>query len=127
MEDKYRSPAFKAKGLGSGHSGLHHWIHQRFTSVFMLFFVGWMVQIIASINTVDLSQAIEIIKKPYNIAAIALFILTIFYHASLGMQVIIEDYSRCRAMRIFLVTLVKIISIITSASMVVALLYLMSV
>lgn len=127
MEDRYRSPASKAKGLGSGHSGLHHWMHQRFTSVLMLFFIGWNVQLIASINAVDLSQAIEIIKKPYNILVIALFILTVFYHATLGMQIIIEDYTHCRFMRIFLLTLIKIVSIITVASMIVALLYLMTI
>ncbi len=127
MEDKYRSQISKAKGLGSGHSGLHHWMHQRFTAVLLLFFVGWIIQLIASINAVDLSQAIEIVKKPYNILVIALFVLTVFYHASLGMQIIIEDYTHCRLMRIFFLTLVKVISIITGSSMVVALLYLMSV
>lgn len=125
--DKYRSPISKAKGLGSSHSGVHHWIHQRFTSILMLVFVSWIIQLIATVSSEPLSTAIETIKKPYNILAIAVFISTLFYHASLGMQVIIEDYCHCRMVRIVLLLSVKIVSMLTVASMLVALIHLMTV
>ena len=123
--ENFRSDIAKAKGLGAAHSGVHHWIHQRFTSAAMILLTGWMIYIIIQLAGREISEVIEMIKKPYNVLAISLFIINLFYHASLGMQVVIEDYAHCRAMRLILLFTVKSVSIITTVAMIIAVLSIM--
>lgn len=127
MQGRFRSGISKAKGLGSAHDGMHHWLAQRFSSVLVAVLMAWMVTLIVCTVGKPFSEVIEIIKKPYNVLAVALFTISSFYHADLGMQVIIEDYINCRAMRLFLLYSVKILSIVTASAVVVAMFYLMTV
>lgn len=123
---KFRSDIAKAKGLGAAHDGVHHWLAQRFSSVFVAILLVWMLLIILYVVGKPFSEVIEIIKKPCNVLAISLFTLSSFYHANLGMQVIIEDYVHCRIMRIFFLYGTKIVSIVTASAVVVAMFYLMT-
>jgi succinate dehydrogenase / fumarate reductase, membrane anchor subunit len=125
MNKTFKSDMAKVKGLGSGHSGTHHWLHQRFSAVMMLVLTSWIMCLIGQISGKELSEVIEVIQKPYNVLAISLFVSVLFYHSSLGMQVIIEDYVHHRFTRAFLIFAVKIISIITVVAMFIAVLYLM--
>lgn len=126
MQERFRTNIAKAKGLGSAHDGVHHWLAQRFSSVLVTLTMIWMVCLIVSIVGKPFSEVIEIIKRPYNVLAISLFTISSFYHANLGMQVIIEDYVRCRMMRLFFLYSTKIISIVTTAAVVVSTIYLMT-
>lgn len=126
MTGRFRSDISKAKGLGSSHSGVHHWIHQRFTAVLLLALAGWIVCLITCVVGREISEVIDIIQRPYNVTAIALFVTALFYHASLGMQVIIEDYVHCRIVRLFTLFAVQIVSVITVFAMVVAVLHIMT-
>lgn len=126
MQGMFKTDISRAKGLGTAHNGAHHWLHQRFTAVLNLLLLFWMVFILYCISKHEFSEIIEIVKKPYNVLAISLFALSIFYHATLGMQIIIEDYSHCRAMRLILLYTIRIVSLITSSAVVVAMFYLMT-
>lgn len=126
MQERFRTNISKAKGLGSAHDGVHHWLAQRFSSVLVTLIMIWMVCLIICVVGKPFSEVIEIIKKPYNVLAVCLFAISSFYHANLGMQVIIEDYVRCRAMRLFFLYSTQLISIITTSAVVVAMLYLMT-
>ena len=66
---------------------------------------------------------IEVIKIPCNIIMLALFMLTALYHGVLGMNVIIEDYIRCRAMKISILVLLNIFSILSAVGFIVSLIY----
>lgn len=125
MKKTFKSDIAKVKGLGSGHSGTHHWLHQRFSAVMMIVLTSWVLCLIGQISGKELSEIIEIIQKPYNVLAMSLFVSILFYHSSLGMQVIIEDYVQHRFIRVFLIFAINIISIITVVAMFIAVLYLM--
>lgn len=126
MKNKYRSDLSIAKNLGSAASGSSHWWRQRFTAIIMVLITGWLFCFSWSLSGSELTQIIEIIKKPYNIIILALFTICGFYHASLGMQVIFEDYIHYRPMRVALVLFIQIISIITVISFLVAVLHIMN-
>lgn len=126
MQGRFRTDIAKAKGLGAAHDGVHHWLAQRFSSVLVTILMIWMVLIIFCIAGKPFSEVIEIIKKPCNVLAISLFVVSTFYHANLGMQVIIEDYINCRIMRLCFLYGTKIVSIVTASAVVVAMFYLMT-
>ena len=123
--DILRTNLKKAKKLGSAKSGVHHWWQQRFTAIILSIFAIWLILFVKSVARQDLSGFITIMHKPQNIAAMAIIIVSSFYHATLGMQVIIEDYISCEMMRLVMIVLTKIFSIVTVVSSLTALFYMM--
>ncbi len=82
----------KVRGLGSAHSGSHHWLLQRFTAVGNLLLLLWLVASLLMLPNLSYPTVIEWIARPVPATAMALLIVTTFWHARLGMQVALEDY-----------------------------------
>ena len=82
----------KVRGLGSAHSGSHHWLVQRFTAVGNLLLVLWLVASLLMLPNLHFVTVREWIARPVPATAMALLIVTTFWHARLGMQVVLEDY-----------------------------------
>ena len=82
----------KVRGSGSAHSGSHHWLLQRFTAIANLGLVGWLVVSFALLPGFGFQSVHEWIVRPLPGIAIALLIVSTFWHARLGLQVLIEDY-----------------------------------
>ena len=68
----------------------------------------------------ELSEIIKVFKNPYHITVITLFVLTGFYHVVLGIQVVIEDYIHCRALRLILLFMIQTFSIVTVIAFILA-------
>jgi len=51
------------------------------------------------------------LAKPYNAILFAIFVLALFWHAKLGIQVVIEDYVHTRAYEITLQLLVTFLCV----------------
>ena len=126
MKNKYRSDLAIAKNLGSAGSGSAHWWHQRVTGGVLAIATIWLICFSWNLSGLEVSGIIEVVKKPYNIVMLALFTIAGFYHAALGMRVILEDYIHCRAIRLVLVLLVQIFSIVTIISFIMAVLHVMN-
>jgi succinate dehydrogenase / fumarate reductase membrane anchor subunit len=115
-EDHQFNPALgRARGLGAAGAGAtHHWIHQRITAVANIFltvwFILWTLSVLSAIGSVSretLSENISIhdmvktsLSMGLNPIFMILFIVSIFYHAKLGLQMVIEDYVACEATKI---------------------------
>ncbi|MGC0371630.1 MAG: hypothetical protein DGJ47_000323 [Rickettsiaceae bacterium] len=127
MQNKYRSSLSMAKNLGSAGKGSDHWMKQRITAIMMVILTAWMVCFIAKVShATTIASFIDILQAPYNSAVLMIFIPTALYHSSIGMQVIFEDYIKCRVMRVALVIMIKILVIVTAVSFAVSLIYIMS-
>jgi succinate dehydrogenase / fumarate reductase membrane anchor subunit len=122
-----RSPLAKAKNLGASGTGTHHWWHQRLTSIIMIPLVIWLCYFLHSIAGDSVPEALIVLRRPYNVIPMMLVVIALFYHASLGMQVVIEDYISNLTFRYFLIIALEIFVIVTVLSAVVALLFLMLV
>src|SRR5687768_3774480 len=87
-----QSPLGRARGLGSAHEGVHHWMAERITSVTSLALMIWLVWSV--VNMQDWSHAAFTgwLAQPVNTFLMILTIISVFYHAALGVQVIVEDY-----------------------------------
>ena len=93
-----RTPLSKAKGLGSAKEGTTHFWHQRLTALLMIPLVLWFGFSIASLPA-DHATLVGWIQQPLVTIALVLLIMVTFYHAQMGLQVVIEDYVSSHARR----------------------------
>jgi succinate dehydrogenase / fumarate reductase, membrane anchor subunit len=82
----------RVRGLGSAHNGSHHWLVQRFTAIGNLLLVLWFIASLLMLPNLGYPAVREWIARPVPATGMALLIITTFWHARLGMQVLIEDY-----------------------------------
>ncbi len=86
-----RTPLSKVKGLGSAKEGTTHFWRQRMTALLLIPLVLWIGFSLAALP-VDHATLVGWIQQPWVSVALILLIITTFYHAQLGLQVVIEDY-----------------------------------
>ncbi|MEQ9478681.1 MAG: succinate dehydrogenase, hydrophobic membrane anchor protein [Algiphilus sp.] len=87
-----RSPLSRARGLGASKQGTHHWYVQRISAVAMLPLMLWLIFAIAGLAGSDHGAVAEWVASPVNTTLLVILVATMFYHALLGTQVVIEDY-----------------------------------
>lgn len=116
---------YQSQNLGSSKYGAHHWWHQRLTAIILVFFVIWFAYFIKCAFGKNLEEFVIIIQKPYNVAGLIILVSTTFYHAMLGIRVIIEDYISCTCIRNALIISMQIFCFISVVTFIVALIYVM--
>ena len=87
-----KSPLGRARGLGSAKEGANHWMSQRITAIANIPLVLWLVFSIVSLKGASHAQFTDWLAHPLNAILMILFIISTFYHAKLGSQVVTEDY-----------------------------------
>ena len=80
------------RGLGSAHEGSHHWLLQRFTAAGNLITVGFLVISILLLPDLSYGTVREWLGGTVPSLALALLVISVFWHARLGLQVMFEDY-----------------------------------
>lgn len=102
---QYRTPLKTARRLGSAKSGTGHFWWQRVTAVTLALLVPWLVGTLVSLVGADLAQVQAVLSRPWNAILMTLFVIALFWHAKLGIQVVIEDYFHSRATLLVLLVL----------------------
>lgn len=97
-----RTPLARARGLGSGKTGTEHFWVQRVTAVALALLVPWLLYVLVQMAGADAATATAILHRPLNAILMIAFVVAMFWHAKLGMQVVIEDYVHTRGMEITL-------------------------
>lgn len=82
----------RVRGLGSAHSGTHHWLVQRYTAVGNLIAGLWLIFSLLGLKQYDYATVLGWAARPVSAAALALLVISTFWHARLGLQVVVEDY-----------------------------------
>lgn len=82
----------RVRGLGSAHSGAHHWLIIRYTAIGSLLLTAWFVTSAVMLPNLQYKTVIEWIAKPVPATLLGLFVLINIWHGRLGIQVVIEDY-----------------------------------
>jgi len=108
------TPLARARGLGSAKSGLHHWWHQRVSAVAMVGLVSWMVVLLFSLAEADYQTALTMLAHPVNATVVVLFVAVGLWHASLGLQVVLEDYVANEGVRLIAILAVKMAASVTA-------------
>jgi succinate dehydrogenase / fumarate reductase membrane anchor subunit len=92
MGKSLRSPLGRAIGLGSAKEGVEHWWIQRLTAVALVPLALWFVASVIALAGADHVALTEWLSAPLAAILMLLLIGATFYHAALGLQVVIEDY-----------------------------------
>ena len=92
MSPRYRTPLKDVRGLGSAKQGTHHFIVQRLTALALILLACWFLYFVVGLMHADYLTASDAVAKPWNAMLLIAFLVTMFWHAQLGMQVVIEDY-----------------------------------
>ncbi|MGO4221971.1 succinate dehydrogenase, hydrophobic membrane anchor protein [Lysobacter sp. TAF61] len=89
---RLRNPLKTARGLGSAKDGTHHFVVQRVTAIALVFLSLYVIWLILSLIGGDFASIRATVGHPCNAVLLSAFLIASFWHAKLGMQVIIEDY-----------------------------------
>ena len=117
-----RTPLKNALGLGSARQGSHHFIIQRVTAVALVLLGAWFVWTVLSLLHLDYAGAHALVAQPCNAVLLLAFVVTVFWHAQLGLQVVIEDYVHARGSQLALQLAVKFLCFLGAAASVLAIL-----
>ena len=104
---RLRNPIAVARGLGAAKDGVGHWWSQRLSAGALVFLVPWFVVTAISMIGSDHANASAFIAEPLNATLMLAFVLAMFWHARLGLQVVIEDYIHVAWLELALQLLVK--------------------
>lgn len=104
----YRSPLAKVRGLGSAKAGTSHWWMQRVTAVVLIPLSFWLIMFLNLSLNAPYQEMIEWLALPLNTLGMVAWVLAVFYHAALGLQVVIEDYIAAEGVKIVAVWTVNL-------------------
>jgi|TARA_B100000780_G_scaffold34627_1_gene21594 succinate dehydrogenase / fumarate reductase membrane anchor subunit len=103
----------KVQGMESeNHHGVGHWKLQRISAIAMIPLVLWFVPSLLFVIMSGYNDAIDWVQNPLNATGLVLLFGTLFFHAALGLQVVIEDYVHLEGLKIILIILIKLLSIL---------------
>ena len=81
----------------------------------MLPLICWMIWLIFSLSGADYQQAVSLISHPVNATIMLLFVGVGFWHAALGLQVVLEDYVGNETVRMIALIMVKMLAILLAS------------
>jgi len=118
----YRSPIAKVRGLGAARSGLQHWKMQRLTAIANVLLVLWFMFSAMALSGSGYDQVRAWLASPVTASLVVLLIISTFYHARLGLQVVIEDYVHHEGARIGSLVAIALIVLALAVTCIVAVL-----
>ena len=117
-----RNPMKVARGLGSAQSGVDHWWVQRLTAAALVLLGIWFVVTVLCLLHADYATARAAVAQPWNAVLLIAFVLTMFWHAVLGLQVVVEDYVHVRWKEVVLLVAIKFLAVLGALAGVLAVL-----
>jgi succinate dehydrogenase / fumarate reductase membrane anchor subunit len=108
-----RNPLSRAKGLGSAKGGTTHWWHQRLTAIALALLTPWFVVFSVCLLGAGQDQVRAAIADPLSAVFLSAFVLSLFWHAQLGLQVVVEDYIH-GAFEVFLQVAIKFVCVLAA-------------
>ena len=82
----------RVRGLGSAHHGGHHWQLQRTTAISNLVLMVWLLVSFLALGDFSHANVAGWLSQPLAAVPMMLLVVSLFWHARLGLQILIEDY-----------------------------------
>ncbi|AZR34919.1 succinate dehydrogenase, hydrophobic membrane anchor protein [Xanthomonas vasicola] len=108
----YRTPLKNVRGLGAAKTGTEHFVIQRLTAAALVPLSIWFLIFVLSLMGADHAAATAAVAKPWNAILLVAFLIASFWHAQLGMQVVLEDYVHDSLLALMAQTLVRFVAVL---------------
>ena len=112
---RMETPLGRVRGLGSARSGAHHWWLERLTSVSTLILLVWFVGSLMRLPSLDHQTVTQWLASPLAAVPMLLLVVSLFWHAKLGLIVVVEDYVHEEGGRLFWVVIINFLAILGAA------------
>ncbi|MGH8308095.1 MAG: succinate dehydrogenase, hydrophobic membrane anchor protein [Gammaproteobacteria bacterium] len=112
----FRTPLARARGLGSAKEGTRHWLTQRITAVALVPLTLWFTVSVLILMHADYATVVSWIHTPWAAVLLVLLVATVYWHACLGLQVVIEDYVHDEWLKMGVIVLIRFASVILAAA-----------
>lgn len=106
-----RTPLSQVKGLGSAKEGTGHFWVQRLTAIGLVPMVIWVAFAVARLPSMSQADIQTWLGNPFSAVMMILFLVASFWHAKLGLQVVIEDYVSDHAVRTVAIIAVNLLTV----------------
>lgn len=103
-----RTPLARAHNHGSAGGGTEHWWQQRASALLLAGLTVWLFWALFQLVGASYSEARAFIASPLQAGLLILLAISLFHHAKLGVQVVIEDYVHTPWLEFTLQLLVKL-------------------
>jgi succinate dehydrogenase / fumarate reductase membrane anchor subunit len=120
MATSYRTPLARARGLGSAKEGVSHWKMQRITSISEIFLEIWFVIQLVRMTGSSYEEWVTWFGSPIHASLMVLWMVSIFYHTKLGLQVVIEDYVHGRGLKIASLVALNLVAVALAGASIVS-------
>lgn len=100
----------RVRGLGSAHSGAHHWWQERISGALALIPVVFLLMSLLLLPDLQFATVRDWAGEPLPALALAALVLTSLWHNRLGLRVFIEDYAHVRSNRIAIMLLLDVVT-----------------
>lgn len=107
-----RSPLGRVLGLGSAKEGVEHWWRQRTTALLLVPLTLWFVIAVIGLAGADRAALVAWLHNPMAAVLLILLIVATFYHAALGLQVVIEDYIHGEAAKLVTLLVMRLLCLL---------------
>jgi succinate dehydrogenase / fumarate reductase, membrane anchor subunit len=109
-QEQLRTPLGRVIGLGSAKEGVGHWWAQRVSAVALIFLGLWFVASMIALAGADRAAVAAWLHHPLPAIITILMLIAVFYHAALGLQVVIEDYVHAEWLKLSTLVVMRLIS-----------------
>jgi len=105
------TPIARVRGLGPSHHGAHHWLVHRFSAISNLVLMSWLVISLLILPDYSYETVTAWLTQPISAVAMILLVASLFWHAQMGLTVLIEDYIHNTGSKFALLSALKLAAI----------------
>ncbi len=106
-----KSPLGRVLGLGAAGNGTEHWLAQRLTAVALVPLTIWFAVSLLTLPGLDFYTVNAWVAAPLHAILLALLVVALVYHSSLGTQVVAEDYVHGSSLRVVVLMLLRLLHV----------------
>ena len=111
-----KEPLARVKETGASGEGSHHWWLQRISALALIPLSLWfLISVVGHIGD-DYQTVINWISHPVVAVLMILYLGFMFFHAQLGLQVVIEDYCHNQSVKLCILVLIKAVLLVAGVA-----------
>ncbi|WP_411727426.1 succinate dehydrogenase, hydrophobic membrane anchor protein [Methyloglobulus sp.] len=95
-------------GNSAAKSATRHWLMQRITALALVPLSFQLIVFLDLCINAPYQQTVDWLKSPLNTMCIDAWLLAVFYHAAMGLQVVIEDYVADQGLQAMLIKAINL-------------------